>query len=80
MKMMVLILMFFFLIHLSCGSQKNSSGEEVNFPQTVLELNPSDDNPRNGEGDFITLKEGRILFIYSHFCLQMYNSQLYYTS
>jgi Neuraminidase (sialidase) len=32
-----------------------------------LELNPSDDNPRNGEGDFITLTDGRILFIYSHF-------------
>lgn len=36
-------------------------------PQTVLQLNPSDHNPRNSEGDFITLKDGRILFIYSHF-------------
>jgi hypothetical protein len=25
------------------------------------------DNPRNSEGDFITLKDGRILFIYSHY-------------
>ena len=25
------------------------------------------DNPRNSEGDFITLKDGRILFIYTHY-------------
>ncbi len=36
-------------------------------PQTVLELPPSTDNPRNSEGDFIRLRNGHILFIYSHF-------------
>lgn len=36
-------------------------------PQTVLELPPSKDNPRNSEGDFIILKNGRILFVYSHY-------------
>jgi len=35
--------------------------------QTVLELPKGPDNPRNSEGDFITLKNGNILFIYSHF-------------
>lgn len=33
----------------------------------VLKLNPGENNPRNSEGDFITLKDGKILFIYSHF-------------
>ena len=33
----------------------------------VLDLLPSANNPRNSEGDFITLKNGKILYIYSHF-------------
>lgn len=33
----------------------------------VLSLLPQDDNPRNSEGDFVTLKDGKILYIYSHF-------------
>jgi sialidase-1 len=35
--------------------------------EAVLKIEPGPDNPRNSEGDFITLKDGRILFIYSHF-------------
>ncbi|QDT40195.1 Sialidase A precursor [Gimesia alba] len=35
--------------------------------QRVLNLPPTDNNPRNSEGDFITLKDGRILFVYTHF-------------
>lgn len=30
-------------------------------------LPPGPDNPRNSEGDFIRLRDGRIMFIYSHF-------------
>ncbi|MCX7919409.1 MAG: glycoside hydrolase [bacterium] len=33
----------------------------------VLELPPTSGNPRNSEGAFITLRDNRILFIYSHF-------------
>lgn len=33
----------------------------------VLKLVPGPDNPRNSEGDFITLKDGRLLFVYSHY-------------
>ena len=44
-------------------SQKGNSGGE----KTVLQLAPGVNNPRNSEGDFITLKDGRILFIYSHY-------------
>ena len=32
-----------------------------------LVLNYSDRNPRNSEGDFIKLKDGRILYVYTHF-------------
>lgn len=33
----------------------------------VLKLSPSSSNPRNSEGSFVTLKDGSILFIYSHY-------------
>mgnify|MGYP002352811740 FL=1 len=35
--------------------------------EVVLQLEAGPDNPRNSEGDFITLKDGSILFIYSHY-------------
>jgi len=38
------------------------SGKEIS-----LQLLPQEGNPRNSEGDFIQLKDGRILFIYTHF-------------
>jgi len=36
-------------------------------PRTVLELPPSAENCRNSEGDFALLKDGCILFVYSHY-------------
>lgn len=39
----------------------------VDGAEIVLELPPGEGNPRNSEGDFITLQDGRILFIYTHF-------------
>lgn len=33
----------------------------------VLELPPEEGNPRNSEGAFIRLKDGQILFVYSHY-------------
>lgn len=35
--------------------------------EQVLVLPPSGQNPRNSEGDFAQLNDGRILFIYTHF-------------
>jgi sialidase-1 len=32
-----------------------------------LVLAPGVGNPRNSEGDFVNLKDGRVLFVYSHF-------------
>ena len=33
----------------------------------VLVLSPSEGNPRNSEGDFIRLEDGRLMFVYTHF-------------
>jgi sialidase-1 len=33
----------------------------------TLLLPPSKDNPRNSEGDFVQLNDGRIMFVYTHF-------------
>ena len=35
--------------------------------QRTLLLSPGKDNPRNSEGDFVQLRDGRILFVYTHF-------------
>ena len=37
------------------------------FWEVVTQITPKTDNPRNSEGDFITLNSGRILFIYSRY-------------
>ncbi len=50
---------------LSAAAQ-NRTGRELR-PEPVLTLEPGPGNPRNSEGDFIRLKDGRILFAYSHF-------------
>jgi sialidase-1 len=52
---------------ISSCSNRNSESKVGSGPETVLKLSPSVDNPRNSEGDFITLKDGRILFIYSRY-------------
>ena len=40
--------------------------EKVDF-RPALELPPGPGNPRNSEGDFIELKDGRVLYAYSRF-------------
>ncbi len=56
-------LMFSFIVVLSISCSKNGNLEK----EIVLHIEPSDGNPRNSEGDFIQLKDGRILFVYTHF-------------
>jgi len=36
-------------------------------PHTALTLAPSKENPRNSEGDFVRLKDGRMMFVYTKF-------------
>ena len=52
----------------SCANTGRSSSEGGDAgKEVVLRLEPSEDNPRNSEGSFVTLKDGRILFVYTHF-------------
>ena len=68
--MKITILKYIFLsfsllgIILGCSNSNNQkdSGKEI-----VLRLEPGKGNPRNSEGDFIKLKDGSILFVYTHF-------------
>ena len=46
---------------------KIQKGDAGPGKEVVLKLQPGQNNPRNSEGDFITLKDGRILFVYSHY-------------
>ena len=39
----------------------------VDPPRVTLDLSPGENNPRNSEGDFVTLKDGTIMFIYSKY-------------
>lgn len=61
---LMIIIPFFLLIFSATGFRDNpdNRGKEI-----VLRLEPGPDNPRNSEGDFITLKDGRIMFVYSRY-------------
>ena len=48
------------------GALSGEGLQREGFQKTVL-LPPGPGNPRNSEGDFIQLKDGRILFVYTHF-------------
>jgi len=61
----LLILLIGVIFYWSCGQQKHEDkdlGKNV-----VLKLSPGPGNPRNSEGGFITLKDGSVLFVYTHF-------------
>lgn len=55
------------LLAVLSGCNVLSTSNKEPSKNVVLKLNPGENNPRNSEGDFITLKDGKILFIYSHF-------------
>lgn len=48
-------------------AEANEAENEIVSVPGSLVLNPGDNNPRNSEGDFIELKDGRMLFVYSHY-------------
>lgn len=55
------------VVTVECGRfNKNKQGDQRRLKE-VMTLSAGENNPRNSEGDFITLKNGKILFIYSHF-------------
>jgi len=46
----------------SSNKHQPAPGKEL-----VMKISPGADNPRNSEGDFISLKDGSILFVYSRY-------------
>ncbi len=62
MKKLLLAVLILLAILLINGCAQKPAEKEI-----VLRLEPKAGNPRNSEGDFVQLKNGRILFIYSHF-------------
>jgi len=65
MKFFVLCLII--IINSGCKTISQSNKEASKEKEITLSLDPGPDNPRNSEGDFVTLKDTRILFIYSHY-------------
>ena len=64
--------LYFILVStLGLGACTSVSNVQKDTPgagkELVLKLQPGTNNPRNSEGDFITLKDGRVLFVYSHY-------------
>ena len=49
------------------GSDACASEGKVSVPTRVLELPAQRNNPRNSEGDFAVLNDGRIVYTYSHY-------------
>lgn len=62
-----LVLIIIFLMLSGCSSRYTVLHKKVYTKKNVLQLSPDKNNPRNSEGDFIHLKNGRLLFIYSHY-------------
>lgn len=59
--------LFVVLVIIAGVSGQEAFSQKNNSQTLALKLGPGENNPRNSEGDFITLKDGRILFIYSHY-------------
>lgn len=53
------------MLVLACGNTLFVGAQNV--PVRTLELPPGTGNPRNSEGAFVSLTDGRILYVYTHF-------------
>lgn len=62
-RIIYFLLLLTCVLHIGCKTSHTPAGAF----QTVVKIEPGPDNPRNSEGDFITLKDGRILFVYSRY-------------
>src|SRR5687767_1703961 len=57
-------IVLFFASVSACAAPPTTLPAGVTQP---LVLAPGPGNPRNSEGDFVVLKDGRVLFVYTHF-------------
>jgi len=55
-----------FLGLIATGDARSAADDVISVPANLM-LSPTEANPRNSEGDFIALKDGRVLFVYTHF-------------
>lgn len=55
------------LLQLSDAINAQQANSSAKISLNVLKLGPKDNNPRNSEGDFIELGDGRLLYIYTHY-------------
>ena len=60
-------LAFLLVLILTSITSELSAQSETQGNELVHVINPGPDNPRNSEGAFIELKDGRILYVYSRF-------------
>lgn len=58
----IVLWLVFLMWATSSFAQSNRADKQI-----VQDISAGADNPRNSEGDFITLKDGRILFVYSKY-------------
>lgn len=63
LKPILFLLLLSFFPAFCCGNELAIQMER----EVCLNLVPQPDNPRNSEGDFLRLKDGRIMFIYSKY-------------
>ena len=54
-------------VSILCALCVDARGAAAAAPRIVLELPPGSDNPRNSEGTFATLRDGRVMFAYTRF-------------
>ncbi|MDO4628728.1 MAG: sialidase family protein [Planctomycetia bacterium] len=66
-KICLSIISFIFCCSWIFGAFSVSATEFEMTRKIVLEIPKGPDNPRNGEGDFIRLKDGRIIFVYAQY-------------
>ncbi|MDO4628727.1 MAG: sialidase family protein [Planctomycetia bacterium] len=66
-KICLSIIGFVFCLSWIFGAFSVSASEFQMTSKIVQELPPGEDNPRNSEGDFIRLKDGQIIFVYSQY-------------
>ena len=60
-------ILFFVLLGILASCKNRQNFNDKAEKEVVLRLEPGEGNPRNSEGDFIPLNDGRILFIYTKF-------------
>ncbi len=63
----IFVILILILINSGCKTRQGENKSSASGKEIVLRLESGLDNPRNSEGDFITLKDGRLLFVFTRY-------------